>query len=281
MGMGQPWFFSIAIRPGPFRPFKPAAIVALAGLFVLVAGLFHTVGAPERPFAPPLAGRRIAVDPGHGGIDPGCHRGDLLEKELTLLVALALAERLEEQGASVLLTRTEDVELSHLTDQERTRHRRDLRARTLLAERHGAELLVSLHVNSAASERLGGAMLFHHPSSPGGRRLAEAILASLREVVPGNQNGVLPANFFLLRHSPATAILVEMGFISHPADRAVLTSEEGRQRIAAAIAAGIVNYLNEPGGAGGAPAPGAPVPERAAALSPVSPPIQDGHSCLQ
>src|SRR5690606_13825196 len=145
---------------------------------------------------------------------------------------------LRELGADVGVTRDSDVELSHLTDAERTRHRRDLAARVLLATRHRADLLVSLHVNSAASSSMGGTMVFHHPDSASGRQIGLHILKELRAVVPGNQNSVLPADYYILRHAPMTAVLIETGFISNPADRALLESDEGRARIAQAVAAG-------------------------------------------
>ena len=196
----------------------------------------------ERPLPLPLAGRRIVLDPGHGGIDPGCHRDGILEKDLTLRVALLLAARLTERGAEVTLTRESDTELSHLTQSEPTRHSRDLAARVLIAEESGAEILVSLHVNAASSAQLGGAIVFHHQGSEEGRRLAQAIFERLEPVVPGNQSGVLPHNFYILRRASMPAVLVELGFLTHARDREKLMSDEGRARMAEAIAAGIEAY---------------------------------------
>lgn len=228
------------------RVWQAVAAATLASLLVIAAGSWSRVSAPARPAHLPLLGKRIAIDPGHGGIDPGCHRGDLLEKNLTLAVALELAPLLEAQGAAVFLTRTEDTELSHLTDREPTRHRRDLRARTILAAEHGAHILLSLHVNSAGSGEMGGAMVFYHPGSEEGKRLAYSLITPLAQVVPGNQNAALPANFFLLRHSSMTTVLVEMGFISNARDLSLLTSTAGRRAIAEALAGGIAAHIASP-----------------------------------
>src|SRR5690606_16340753 len=73
--------------------------------------------------------------------------------------------------------------------------------------------------------------------------LARAILAHLREVTPGNQNAALPADFYVLRHAPVPAVLVEMGFLTHRTDRELLLSEDGRRRLARAIAQGIADYF--------------------------------------
>lgn len=235
--MARPVFAAFSLAPWK-RPLLGLGIA----LGVVAALSWTPVLAPgaERPL--PLAGRRIVVDPGHGGIDPGCHRGGILEKELTLRVALILAERLTERGAEVTLTRETDTELSHLTQSEPTRHGRDLAARVLIAEERGAELLVSLHVNAASSPSLGGAIVFHHQGSERGRLLAQAILERLEPVVPGNQSGVLPRDFYILRRASMPAVLVELGFLTHPRDREKLLSEEGRAHMAEAIASGIEAY---------------------------------------
>lgn len=233
---------------GPvFAAFSLAAwkrpLIGLGIVLAVVAALSWTPAlAPgvERPL--PLAGRKIVVDPGHGGIDPGCHRDGILEKDLTLRVALLLADQLTEKGAVVTLTRETDTELSHLTQSEPTRHGRDLAARVLIAEESGAEILVSLHVNAASSPGLGGAIVFHHRGSENGRLLAEAILERLQAVVPGNQSGVLPRDFYILRRASMPAVLVELGFLTHARDREKLLSEEGRVRMAGAIAEGIEAY---------------------------------------
>ena len=218
---------------------KVFATLVVAVIVVIGAG-YARVQAPGENIPRPLLGQRIVVDPGHGGIDPGCHRDDTYEKEIVLQIAAHLSEILRELGADVFVTRESDIELSHLTDSESTRHRRDLAARVLLAKEHDATLLLSLHVNSAGSSSMGGAMIFYHPGSQEGRRVGEHILSELRTVVPGNQNSVLSANYYILRNAPMTAVLVETGFISNPTDRALLESDEGRRRIANAIANGLV-----------------------------------------
>ncbi len=224
---------------------KWGAILLIATGLIIALGFFVRVTAPAHPLDLPLLGLTVVVDPGHGGIDPGCHRDDILEKGLALQVGLVLAEILEGKGATVHLTRTEDIELSHLTDQERTRHRRDLRARVNFANDHGADVMLSLHVNTAGSSQMGGAMLFYHGSSPNGKRLATSLLEVLGTVVPGNQNGALPANFFILRHSTMPAVLVEMGFLSNAQDRNLLTTQAGQQSIAQAIANGLEAYVTD------------------------------------
>lgn len=224
---------------------KWSIVSFIAAGIILTLGFFERASAPAHPIDLPLINLTIAIDPGHGGIDPGCHRDSILEKSLVLQVGLLLTEMLEAKGAGVILTRAADTELSHLTDQGRTRHQRDLRARVNLANGNAADMLISLHVNAAASSRLNGAMVFYHTSSASGKELSHALLKYLSEVAPGNQNGALPANFFILRHSSMPSVLVELGFLSSPSDRELLTTSDGQQRLAAAITTGIETFVKE------------------------------------
>lgn len=175
------------------------------------------------------------------------------------------------------LTRESDVELSHLTQSERTRHGRDLAARVLIAEEREAELLVSLHVNAASSPSLGGAILFHRRSSEEGRRLAEAILEELAKVMPGNQNGVLPQDFYILRRATMPAVLVELGFLTHEEDRRKLTSDTWRAAMARAIATGIEAYVAT--AAGSPTGRGALDPVEALPAAGAPPSGVDEHAC--
>src|SRR5690606_9937830 len=181
-----------------------------AGLFLIDAGALP----PPEPRPVPF---RVLIDPGHGGIDSGCHWGDLLEKEITLDLAIELKNRLEAQQVPALLGRATDRDLDPLEPTVRGRHLRALQAQRKLA-RAGAAILVSLHVNAASSDHLSGAMVFYQPHLPESRRLAAHIQAELERVLPGNQNGILPGDFYLLRHVPYPTVLVEAGFLTSSTD---------------------------------------------------------------
>lgn len=93
---------------------------------------------------------RVVIDPGHGGHDLGCvGPGGLLEKDLVLALALELKRLLEENmGAEVFLTRTEDVFVS-------------LEERTAIANRHRADLFLSIHANSSRSRSASGVETYY------------------------------------------------------------------------------------------------------------------------
>jgi N-acetylmuramoyl-L-alanine amidase len=78
---------------------------------------------------------RVVLDPGHGGIDRGTSYKESLEKDVTLILAREVAAQLRIRGIDVVLTRDAD-------------HEMPLAARTALANKLGADLFISLHMNS-------------------------------------------------------------------------------------------------------------------------------------
>ena len=115
----------------------------------IVAGLTLALGAAAAALVPPAhaAGITIAIDPGHGGSDPGAVANGLREKDLTLAVSLALKEELESyDGVRVVMTRTTDTRPSENTSA-------DLSSRVDMAAAADADALVSIHFNSRPSRR--------------------------------------------------------------------------------------------------------------------------------
>ncbi|HEU4828469.1 MAG TPA: N-acetylmuramoyl-L-alanine amidase [Gemmatimonadales bacterium] len=231
-------------------------------------------------------GHLVTVDAGHGGEDPGTRgvflpRG-MVEKDITLKVALMLREELQDRGVKVRMTRTTDV-------------RPDLVRRAPMC---GADcdLFVSLHVdaldprrspnyrsvdgfhtiiigeaNTAESDRIARleneALRFETPDdgrSAGGalgfilkdlqmneylhesERAGALVQEHLAPIHPGRNLGVKQSNILaVLNTARRPAILVEMGFSSHRSDAAFLASSSGQRKIAQRIAEAIVNYLLE------------------------------------
>ena len=218
-------------------------------------------------------GRVFVVDPGHGGIDSGCHLGPIMEKEIVLAVGLELTRLLRQAGARVGITRNQDMELGHMTPRGVSRYHRDLRTRVALARRLGPDLYVSLHVNASRNPSMNGAVVFYGLGRADARRAAAVILEELQEVMPGNQNAALPADLFVLRENPYPAVLVELGFLTHARDRRVLTDPDGQKSLAAALFRALMRaHAHEP--AFPAPPPveepltALPLPVRAAHFDP-------------
>ena len=188
---------------------------------------------------------KICIDPGHGGADPGAisiapatarePAITLKERDFTLDVALLLEEELARCGHSVLLTRRRDRSLK-------------LNARAAHANRHAADLFISIHANAAANPAAEGIEVFHFPGSTAGKSLADRIMRRLAAAFPGHVNrGVKPADFAVLRLTDMPAVLVECEFLTNPDRlRRFLSCPGKRQEIAVAIAAGVAARPDAP-----------------------------------
>lgn len=223
-----------------------AQVLLWAGLIAIGAVSGPTLMAASQNRSRPLAGYRVLVDPGHGGIDSGTGaRYGVEEKDINLDVAFRLGKRLEKLGARVYMTRSQDQELSYLLPHEPGgRHSRDLRSRVHLAHHIGCTLLVSLHVNSTGETAERGSIALYYRESEEGRRLGEAVQARLLEIQPYSRQKALPfSSLRLLRTTECPAVLIEMGFISNPEDRRLLMTWQYREKVAVAISAAIIDYV--------------------------------------
>lgn len=229
--------------------------------------------------APADTGRDIivAVDPGHGGQDPGAIglRGTE-EKNVTLSIARALARRIDEQrGMRAVLTRNKDVFIP-------------LRDRMLIARRAKADLFVSIHADCVTDRQISGASVYilsvRGASSEAARWLAERendadlkggvqlddksstlasvllnlsqsatisesmtaarqVLVSLDRSVPVRKSDVQQAAFVVLKSPDIPSMLVETDYISDPAEERKLRSPARQLRIAAAVFHGLRAYF--------------------------------------
>lgn len=180
----------------------------------------------------------VTVDPGHGGIDPGAigARGEL-EKQWNLAVAENLANGLRSRGVGVLLTRVNDRHLSRPYSVQQ-----ELLLRAALANRSGSALLISLHLNIESTGRAIGPIVYYQAGNVRSRRLAEALETALA-AVSGILNPPRPSHLLILMASRVPSVVVELGFLSTPADRARLATPGYRAVLAKALANGILYYL--------------------------------------
>lgn len=186
-----------------------------------------------------LTGRVICIDAGHGGSDPGAvGPTGTLEKDNTLAIALLLSEKLERNGATVILTRDSDTDVKSpdATSQE------ELGARVDIANDHGADIFISIHNDAFTDSQAAGSTTYHY-GSPEGIRLANAIQKSLAANLGTKDRGARFASFYVIRYTNMPAILVEAAFISNPEEEVLLSSVDGRCQIACCVFDGIMKYF--------------------------------------
>lgn len=169
---------------------------------------------------------KIFIDPGHGGTDSGASANGLLEKNITLQIALLLRDILisEYDGVSVRLSRS--------TDQSVT-----LSQRTNAANSWGADYFVSIHINA------GGGTGFESYVYPGVSAPTTTYRNALHDEIVRSvdfaNRGKKTANFHVLRETSMSAILTENGFIDTAADANKLRNATFLQGIARAHATGL------------------------------------------
>ncbi|MBD1876390.1 N-acetylmuramoyl-L-alanine amidase [Nodosilinea sp. FACHB-131] len=189
----------------------------------------------EPPALPSVPSGRVvvAIDPGHGGRDPGAVGiGGLQEKQVIFPISLRVAELLESQGVVVVMTRREDVAV-------------ELQTRADIANRAQANLFVSIHANAISLSRPDVNGIESYYSSETGRRLATTLQASMLAATGMRDRGVKQARFAVLRQSTMPATLLEIGFVTGAQDAPRLADPAWRETMAQAIASGILQYIQQ------------------------------------
>lgn len=225
------------------------------GVVALLIVLTGTAFLSEMPtsrtwshWSTPLAGKVIALDAGHGGIDGGAvSKGGEVEKDLNLAIVLYLRDYLQQAGALALLTREGDYDLAHPETKGTARRKtQDLiqRARQLSGDKE-IDLTISIHMNAMPSPQWSGAQTFFYPSNPENQRLAAVIQTELRDSL-GNTNRIAKQadTVYLLKQLTMPTALVEVGFLSNPEEANLLADQQYQRKVATAIYRGILRYAS-------------------------------------
>ena len=215
------------------------AIVVVIGSLAL-AGVFnrHTPPAPEPEVVVPVAPVvTVAIDPGHGGRDPGGVADDVLEKDVNLEIANRLAELVAAQpGLKAVLTRTSNVTV-------------DNQLRLQLAESAGAVLYLSVHVNSYDDPSVNGAETLvddTRSQDDPSWKLAESVQNALISATGARDRGVRQQGLYL-EHTKLPAVSAEVGFLTSTEERAKLLDPSYQDKIAQGLLQGILDYLHAAG----------------------------------
>lgn len=186
----------------------------------------------------------VAIDSGHGGIDPGkIGVGGIYEKEINLAIAVKLKKLLEQSGITVIMTRSDD---NGLYDENDTNKKAaDMKKRCSIINECNAALAVSIHQNSYVSADSKGAQVFYYKASDDGKKLAGIIQKHMiKEVdISNRRDEKADTTYYMLRNTKVPTVIVECGFLSNPDEAGKLKSNSYQQKIAEAICSGIIEYL--------------------------------------
>ena len=179
------------------------------------------------------------MDPGHGYQDSGAVGFGVREKDLTLAIGLSCGDVLQQNRATVYMTRDTDSFLPVM-------------ARPQFAVAHNADLFVIVHCDSSGPDNShSGTTVYFHAQNPICRRMAADISRARRRRFrhpagrhqvrhhPGSRPG-----FGVLRGSPMPAVLVECGYVNNLGDLHKLQDSDTQQRIAEGVVAGLRDFLS-------------------------------------
>jgi len=187
--------------------------------------------------------KRVCINPGHGGNQPGAVYGDLLEKDIVLTVSEYVLEGLKAVDPEIWvgMTRTYDrtMPLQEICD---------------FSNNMNVDCFVSCHVNadpdddSPGSPEAKGEEIWIHKGSVKGLRLAKCLADEVDRIFPDEPfRGIKESEvFYVLKHTNAPACLIELGFIDKSSSVETFTDELTLRKIGAFIARGIHEYLSQP-----------------------------------
>lgn len=215
-------------------------LLCVAIFFEVLCGITMRRGTAAQTTPAPV----MLIDAGHGGEDGGAEGADgTLEKHLNLAIAGALGDMLQVMGYTVTYTRTEDTMVNAEGDTLRARKVSDMRNRLSMIE--AADMTVSIHQNKFPQTQYSGTQVFYGTASPESQPLAAAIRESVLTLLQPNNTRELKkgdSSVYLLKNATKPIVLVECGFLSNVAEREQLKTREYRQRLAFAIAGGVMGY---------------------------------------
>lgn len=200
--------------------------------------------ATEPAFTPGLKGKIIALDAGHGGSDTGAiGPTGVTEKGVTLRVAKALQKLLQAEGATVLMTRTTDTEVSpkkaNASDVE------ELQARCDVGNDGNADIFISMHMDSFTNSTPSGTTGYYYTKgSKASQRLAQYVSEGVVTALGTGNRGSKSCNFYVVKHTDMPATLVEMAFISNDKEEKLMNSEAGINRAAEGILNGLRRFFS-------------------------------------
>ena len=208
----------------------------------------------EIPKAEPVSKPLVILDPGHGGKDGGTVSGEVLEKNLNLLLVKKIANELKRYQIIVVTTRSVD-EMVGLSD------------RALIANKYPNAIFVSIHHNAATLNSAKGIETYYSNKKPKSlkieqmrllkikdgeafvdnrsKMLAKLLHSSVCQVTDAADRGIRDRSLAMTRWVSCPSVLIECGFLTNPEEKLDLLSESYRDALSRGVTDGILKYFSE------------------------------------
>lgn len=181
----------------------------------------------------------IVLDAGHGGSDNGAvGPNGLKEKDVSLGVALKAEKILKNQGMKVVMTRRTDIDVASPDASNSV----ELQARVDVTPPQ-SDIFISIHCNAFTNPNSHGMETFYSNANPGGEKLARLLNEELAKYGKLFNRGTKAANFYVIKRAKCPASLIELGFITNPAEEELLGDEHYQNILAGAIANAVNRFF--------------------------------------
>lgn len=188
----------------------------------------------------PLAGKKIIIDIGHGGLDPGTMYKNIYEKDINLAIALKLEKELIKLGSSVEMIRRGDYDLSK--PNAYMRKKSDFDNRIKIINESKADYYFSIHLNYLGDSKYYGPQVFYNEKKVNNKMIAEQIQNDLNKALKTTRKiKKIPNKTYMYDKLTISGVLIECGFLSNSYERNLLVSEEYQKKFAKILANSIGN----------------------------------------
>ena len=204
-------------------------------LFLILLSIFSRVNAFVNDI--PLAGKVIFLDAGHGGKDPGAYYKDIYEEDINLQLVLKLKDKIEKLGGIVYMTRDADYDLSKKGVSRRKKS--DLYNRAQMINNSNADI----YLNSSVHTNWKGAQVFYDDINSKNRQIAQIFQEGFNKKLNSDKKIKEISTLYMYKNIKKPGVLLEVGFISNPTERAKLQTNEYQYKVVDTIISSLLEIL--------------------------------------
>lgn len=197
----------------------------------------------------PVTNKVIIIDAGHGKPDEGAQSNNgTTEAETNLKIAFKLQNLLEQSGATVILTRSDENAIYDLSAETiKQKKVSDIRNRVKIGNNSSADIFVSIHLNKIPEQQYSGWQCFFQTNNEKSQELAKSIQTNLNEAIQKENNRVAMKldKVYIMKQVQIPTAIVECGFLSNLEEEQQLLQDAYQDKLAWGIYNGIMEYFHQ------------------------------------
>lgn len=201
----------------------------------------------EKVTTTPISGKTIILDAGHGSPDEGAEgKTGVTEAQINLKIVLKVQNLLEQNGCTVILTRSDSNSICNL-DAKTLREKKisDIKNRVEIGNNTSADAFISIHLNKLSQKKYFGWQCFYKENNEESKKLSKLLQKNLNQSIKKENNRVAMKinNIYIVKKIEIPLAIVECGFLSNEEEELELQQEEYQDRLAWGIYNGIMEYF--------------------------------------